>query len=397
MKMRHGMWLLGTTALGVLASACGEGLPGEEQGTLGSQAQALGSVSFSVSGFANLYQGTDPSTVVTGSIAPIRVPDARLCAGQQLQLTASGCVVDDGPRCTGPDGYPGLFRGLPVYSLIGRWSTSPAQLTTATAVGPSFFVGSAATLTAPAGSGEYYLFLGENDGGFSDNVGAYSVSASWTQRATCAPDADNDGVPDSADNCPEEPNPGQADNDGDGVGDACDSTCPEGLTGPTLVMHGSSQMTLECGVDTWADPGADAWDVGCVPLEVHRYNSGSDAYGPGPNTSAEGTYSVQYIAWNQAGTTVSAIRSVQVDDRKAPTLRLKGATAMTHTCGSSWVDPGVESTDACYGNLAPTVRKTGYVNGWVAGTYTLVYEVTDSGGNSAPPVTRTVNVVNCPW
>jgi hypothetical protein len=175
------------------------------------------------------------------------------------------------------------------------------------------------------------------------------------------------------------------------------SSCPGDVQGPTLILHGSSAMTLECGVDSWADPGAEAWDVACTPLEVHRYNSGNDPYGPGPNASEEGTYSVQYIAWNSAGTTVSAIRSVQVDDRRPPTLTLRGPANMTHTCGSQWVDPGVVAMDACYGDVAPTVRKTGEVNGWLAGTYTVVYEVADSGGNSATPVTRTVQVANCPW
>jgi hypothetical protein len=40
---------------------------------------------------------------------------------------------------------------------------------------------------------------------------------------------------------------------------------------------------------------------------------------------------------------------------------------------------------------------TGSVNGWVPGEYTVRYEVRDSAGNAAPPVTRTVRVVNCPW
>lgn len=35
-------------------------------------------------------------------------------------------------------------------------------------------------------------------------------------------DTDNDGVPDTGDNCPTVPNQDQNDNDGDGVGDVCD-------------------------------------------------------------------------------------------------------------------------------------------------------------------------------
>jgi hypothetical protein len=165
---------------------------------------------------------------------------------------------------------------------------------------------------------------------------------------------------------------------------------------PTLELNGESPLRLECGVDTWVDPGARAWDA-CGPLTVRTYNAGNDSSGPGPNTRAEGTYSVQYMAWTSAGQTVSALRSVQVMDRTAPTLRLRGDAQMTHTCGSGWVDPGVEAMDACYGNVAPTVTTTGSVNGWVPGEYTVRYEVRDSAGNAAPPVTRTVRVVNCPW
>ena len=35
-------------------------------------------------------------------------------------------------------------------------------------------------------------------------------------------DSDGDGIPNSTDNCPNDSNPGQEDEDGDDVGDACD-------------------------------------------------------------------------------------------------------------------------------------------------------------------------------
>ncbi|MFL5343815.1 MAG: immunoglobulin-like domain-containing protein [Hyalangium sp.] len=166
---------------------------------------------------------------------------------------------------------------------------------------------------------------------------------------------------------------------------------------PSLTVHGSLDMTLECGQDVWVDPGAEAWDSACHPLTVHTYNTGHDSAGPGPNTCAEGTYSVQYIAWDSAGKTVGAIRSVKVDDTQPPTLMLKGAEHMTLQCGHGYVEPGWEAWDACYGNITPEVKVYGYPNGWVAGTYTVTYTLTDSGGNSAPTLTRTVDVVNCPW
>ena len=82
---------------------------------------------------------------------------------------------------------------------------------------------------------------------------------------------------------------------------------------------------------------------------------------------------------------------------EGPSLRLIGSQHMLHQCGSGWADPGVEALDDCYGNVSATVRRSGYVNGWAAGNSTVRYEVTDSGGNSALPVTRTVEVLDYPW
>lgn len=55
------------------------------------------------------------------------------------------------------------------------------------------------------------------------------------QPHTAPADADNDGVPDSSDNCRTTYNPSQSDADSDGVGDACDSAPPTGSNGQSNV------------------------------------------------------------------------------------------------------------------------------------------------------------------
>lgn len=174
-----------------------------------------------------------------------------------------------------------------------------------------------------------------------------------------------------------------------------EGSCTEQLTGPVLALQGHSEERLECGRNTWRDPGALAADA-CGAVTVQSYNSGQDEYGPGPNPRVEGRYQVQYIAWNSQGT-ASALRTVNVQDSIPPTLRLRGDTYMTHTCGSAWVEPGYTAQDSCYGDVSYSVQVTGYVNGWAAGRYTLYYEARDPGGRRSNLQKRVVDVVNCPW
>lgn len=51
------------------------------------------------------------------------------------------------------------------------------------------------------------------------------------------PDADNDGLCDDADNCPQAANPDQADGDEDGLGDACDLCLYDGPDPPTYPLE----------------------------------------------------------------------------------------------------------------------------------------------------------------
>jgi len=74
-------------------------------------------------------------------------------------------------------------------------------------------------------AGDHYLPVAVVE--YQDGVSAEIVTA---PLVVTPGDADKDGVPDTADNCPADPNMDQADRDLDGLGDACDN-CPD-VTNP---------------------------------------------------------------------------------------------------------------------------------------------------------------------
>ena len=65
------------------------------------------------------------------------------------------------------------------------------------------------------------------------------------------PDTDNDGISDSADNCPNDANTDQADNDNDGIGNVCDSTPNGGVVDTD--NDGIADSTDNCPNDVNAD------------------------------------------------------------------------------------------------------------------------------------------------
>ncbi len=89
------------------------------------------------------------------------------------------------------------------------------------------------------------------------------------------------------------------------------------------------------------------------------------------------------------GNTGSTIAKVTNIDKTAPTISLKGSSAMTLAAGSSYTEEGATATDNMDGSVS--VLATGAVNGNVAGAYTITYTATDDAGNTAT-VKRTVTV-----
>jgi uncharacterized membrane protein YtjA (UPF0391 family) len=74
-------------------------------------------------------------------------------------------------------------------------------------------------------------------------------------------------------------------------------------------------------------------------------------------------------------------------------LILLGSNPLSVTQGSTFTDPGATASDPEDGDITSRISVSGSVNTAVIGSYVLTYSVTDTSGNAATPVTRTVNVV----
>ena len=86
------------------------------------------------------------------------------------------------------------------------------------------------------------------------------------------------------------------------------------------------------------------------------------------------------------------VRTIHVVDSDAPVITLLGDANITHEAGELYTDAGANWHDSVDGN--GTADANGTVDHLVPGIYQITYSFTDSSGNTAQQVVRTVNVVD---
>ncbi len=157
-------------------------------------------------------------------------------------------------------------------------------------------------------------------------------------------------------------------------------------TPPVITLAGLPEITVECGA-IYTDAGATALDAcdGDRTADIVTVNP--------VNTALPGAYAITYnVADGHGNNAVQITREVIVGDTTAPVITLAGSPEITIECGAVYTDAGATALDACGGDLSSQIVVTGNVNSSAPGTYTLVYSLPDAAGNTAVPLTRTVQV-----
>lgn len=158
-------------------------------------------------------------------------------------------------------------------------------------------------------------------------------------------------------------------------------------TAPVITMLGSSPVTVLVHT-SYTDDGATASD---------NYNgdlTSSIAAVSTVDVDVVGGYTVKYnISDANGNVAVQVTRNVNIVDTTAPIINLVGNNPQTIEVGTAYSELGATVTDDYDTGMVATINATA-VDTAVVGSYTVTYDATDTNGNVATQVTRTVNVVD---
>ena len=155
---------------------------------------------------------------------------------------------------------------------------------------------------------------------------------------------------------------------------------------PAIELVGNAVVNLAVG-SFYLEQGAtctDNVDSNCVVVV------GGDVV----DTTTPGMYVVTYNAVDTSGNNADEIiRTVNVTDQNIPVITLVGDDVIDLTIGDSYTELGATAIDNVDGDISASIIIGGdIVDTTTPGTYVVTYNISDSNGNEAIEVIRTVNV-----
>jgi|GEM_PF-2271242 len=158
-------------------------------------------------------------------------------------------------------------------------------------------------------------------------------------------------------------------------------------------------MTWSGATDNFSGVAGYSWafsnSPSTVPDTVMDTPQGTDPHTVSSGTLAEGTWYFHLRTVDNNGNWSSKVTwGPTIIDRTPPVITLNGNATVTLECPASYTDAGATATDNVDGNLTASIVVTNPVDGAVAGTYVVRYNVSDAAGNAATEVTRTVTITD---
>ncbi|GAA4274341.1 immunoglobulin-like domain-containing protein [Aquimarina gracilis] len=148
-------------------------------------------------------------------------------------------------------------------------------------------------------------------------------------------------------------------------------------TAPVITLLGDNPQTIELG-DGYTELGATTDDGTNVTINGSNF------------VDAVGTYFITYTATDASGNmAIELTRTVNVVDTTAPVITLLGDNPQIINQGSGYTELGATTND----ESEIIIDASQFVD--AEGTYTITYNATDTSGNRATQITRTVIVVSC--
>ena len=141
---------------------------------------------------------------------------------------------------------------------------------------------------------------------------------------------------------------------------------------------------------TWNQPG-DQFGT------TYVWSNGGNPYTLNTNVLGIGTHTLRFSATTNTGVEYSDLTLiVNAVDNTAPVISLTGANPQTITVGTAYTELGAtasDNVDTPATLLANMVIDASTVDTNTIGSYSVTYDVTDTAGNAATQVIRTVDIV----